>query len=135
VSGRRREESPMMGVNSQTGLPPGRQGSLSKRSSCAQDCPSLPCPALPCPALPCLAALLVFWKICPQPIFTLPFGLVSRFPYPTSGGARAASPGLLCFLQGYKGLFAPLLTPSVWERKGNIPAVTRLLQVRDAGGG
>lgn len=32
--------------------------------------------------------------------------------------------------QGYKGLFAPLLSPSVWERKGNIPAVTRLLQVR-----
>ncbi|CAN0158653.1 unnamed protein product, partial [Ectocarpus sp. 8 AP-2014] len=30
--------------------------------------------------------------------------------------------------QGYKGLFAPLLSPSVWERKGNIPAVTRLLQ-------
>ncbi|CAN0529490.1 unnamed protein product, partial [Ectocarpus sp. 12 AP-2014] len=28
---------------------------------------------------------------------------------------------------GYKGLFAPLLSPSVWERKGNIPAVTRLL--------
>lgn len=32
--------------------------------------------------------------------------------------------------QGYKGLFAPLLSPAVWERKGNIPAVTRLLQVR-----
>eukprot|EP00903_Cladosiphon_okamuranus_P009495 g9047.t1 len=32
------------------------------------------------------------------------------------------------FSDGYKGLFAPLLTPAVWERKGNVPAVTRLLQ-------
>lgn len=31
--------------------------------------------------------------------------------------------------QGYKALFAPLLSPPVWERKGNVPAVTRLLQV------
>ncbi|CAN0480233.1 unnamed protein product, partial [Scytosiphon promiscuus] len=31
-------------------------------------------------------------------------------------------------MQGYKSLFAPLLMPAVWERKGNIPAVTRLLQ-------
>jgi len=28
----------------------------------------------------------------------------------------------------YKALFPPLLTPSLWERKGNIPALTRLLQ-------
>ena len=27
----------------------------------------------------------------------------------------------------YTSLFAPLLTPSLWERKGNIPALTRLL--------
>lgn len=28
----------------------------------------------------------------------------------------------------YKSLFAPLLTPTLWERKGNIPALTRLIQ-------
>uniref|UniRef100_A0A7S1Z2N2 Exportin-2 C-terminal domain-containing protein n=1 Tax=Trieres chinensis TaxID=1514140 RepID=A0A7S1Z2N2_TRICV len=28
----------------------------------------------------------------------------------------------------YKSLFPPLLTPMLWERKGNIPALTRLLQ-------
>jgi exportin-2 (importin alpha re-exporter) len=28
----------------------------------------------------------------------------------------------------YTGLFEPLLMPSVWEKKGNIPATTRLLQ-------
>ena len=32
--------------------------------------------------------------------------------------------------QGYKNLFPPLLSPPVWERKGNIPAVTRLIQVK-----
>eukprot|EP00904_Undaria_pinnatifida_P010098 jgi/Undpi1/6218/HiC_scaffold_20.g08702.m1 len=32
------------------------------------------------------------------------------------------------FSDGYKSLFAPLLMPAVWERKGNIPAVTRLIQ-------
>jgi exportin-2 (importin alpha re-exporter) len=28
----------------------------------------------------------------------------------------------------YSGLFQPLLTPALWEKKGNIPAITRLLQ-------
>merc|ERR1712232_351492 len=28
----------------------------------------------------------------------------------------------------YQELFPPLLTPSVWERKGNIPALTGLMQ-------
>lgn len=28
----------------------------------------------------------------------------------------------------YAGLFQPLLTPTLWEKKGNVPAVTRLLQ-------
>ncbi|CAN0047642.1 unnamed protein product [Ascophyllum nodosum] len=32
------------------------------------------------------------------------------------------------FSDGYKNLFPPLLSPPVWERKGNIPAVTRLIQ-------
>ncbi|CAM9797006.1 unnamed protein product, partial [Sphacelaria rigidula] len=32
------------------------------------------------------------------------------------------------FSDGYKNLFAPLLAPPVWERKGNVPAVSRLLQ-------
>lgn len=29
--------------------------------------------------------------------------------------------------EAYSSLFAPLLTPSLWERKGNIPALSRLL--------
>jgi len=28
----------------------------------------------------------------------------------------------------YEGLFQPLLTPALWERKGNVPALTRLVQ-------
>jgi exportin-2 (importin alpha re-exporter) len=28
----------------------------------------------------------------------------------------------------YEGLFRPLLTPALWERKGNVPALTRLVQ-------
>lgn len=28
----------------------------------------------------------------------------------------------------YTGLFAPLLTPTLWERRGNVPALTRLIQ-------
>ena len=28
----------------------------------------------------------------------------------------------------YEGLFRPLLTPALWERKGNVPALTRLMQ-------
>ena len=28
----------------------------------------------------------------------------------------------------YKSLFAPLLSPAIWDRKGNIPALTRLLR-------
>ena len=28
----------------------------------------------------------------------------------------------------YAGLFQPLLTPALWEKKGNVPAITRLLQ-------
>lgn len=30
--------------------------------------------------------------------------------------------------QAYNSLFAPLLTPALWEAKGNVPALTRLLQ-------
>ena len=30
--------------------------------------------------------------------------------------------------EAYTMLFTPLLTPSLWERKGNVPALTRLLQ-------
>ena len=29
--------------------------------------------------------------------------------------------------EAYTSLFAPLLTPTLWERKGNVPALTRLL--------
>ncbi len=28
----------------------------------------------------------------------------------------------------FAGLFQPLLTPAIWEKKGNVPAITRLLQ-------
>ena len=28
----------------------------------------------------------------------------------------------------YKGLFAPILSPTLWERKGNVPALTVLLK-------
>lgn len=30
----------------------------------------------------------------------------------------------------YMAIFGPLLTPVYWERSGNVPALTRLLQVR-----
>jgi exportin-2 (importin alpha re-exporter) len=37
--------------------------------------------------------------------------------HPTDGG-----------LGRYESLFRPLLTPALWERKGNVPALTRLIQ-------
>jgi len=37
-------------------------------------------------------------------------------------------PGNTGLGEAYTMLFPPLLTPSLWERKGNIPALTRLLQ-------
>lgn len=89
--------------------------------------------ALPCPTS---LAFLSCGKRHHAPGPTV--GVVSRLPV-FSPAARAftldntfrcvAGFAFFAVSQGYKGLFAPLLTPSVWERKGNIPAVTRLLQV------
>lgn len=58
----------------------------------------------------------------------LPFASRGR-PTPDFCGTHRCR-DLRAYLQGYKGLFAPLLMPPVWERKGNVPAVTRLLQVK-----
>lgn len=70
---------------------------------------------------------LVLW-FCWCSSIALVLLMLSPFP-PNARPLACIELGALALtMQGYKSLFAPLLMPAVWERKGNIPAVTRLLQ-------